>query len=66
MAISLGLIFLDYCKGHECYWDTLCFHNQTEDVLDCLEVLAACLAVLLEQWAQWDGGGQAYHRNHQL
>ena len=27
--------------------------------------LAACFTVRLEQRAQWDGGGQAHHRNHQ-
>ena len=37
LAVSPGLVFFDYCKGREGYWDALCFHNQTDDVLDCLE-----------------------------
>ena len=67
LAVSQGLVFFDYCKGREGYWEALCLHNQTEDVLDCGAApwLAACLALLPEQQAPWDGGGLALHRNHQ-
>ena len=56
LAISPGLVF-NYGKGHEGYWDSLCFHNQMEDVLDCLEVLhPGWLPVLLCNWSSWHNG----------
>ena len=65
LAVSQGLIFFNYCKGREGYWGALCFNNQTEDVLDCLEVLhpgwqlatgaAGTMGWGREQQAQWDG-----------
>ena len=57
MAVSPGLVFFDYGKGREGYWDALCFHNQTEDVLDCLEVLhPGWQPVLLCNWSSRHNG----------
>jgi hypothetical protein len=57
LAVSPGLVFFDYGKGREGYWDALCFHNQTEDVLDCLEVLhPGWQPVLLCDWSSGHNG----------
>ena len=57
LAVSLGLVFFNYCNRREGYWDVLCFHNETEDVLDCLEVLhPGWQQVLLCDWISWHNG----------
>ena len=57
LAVSPGLVFFDYGKGREGYWDALCFHDQTEDVLDCLEEQhPGWQPVLLCDWSSGHNG----------